>query len=53
VGVFSRSTGERVLPVHYSDNYFTLFPGERKVVRLALPATARQDDVEVRVAAWN
>ena len=25
-------SGKRILPVYYSDNYFTLFPGESKLV---------------------
>ena len=28
----SKSTGERVLPVLYSDNYFSLMPGETRIV---------------------
>ncbi|MGF7144530.1 hypothetical protein HNQ56_002961 [Anaerotaenia torta] len=34
IKVLRQETGERVLPVFYEDNYFSLMPGERKRVRL-------------------
>ena len=41
--------GKRIVPVHYSDNYFALLPGEFRAVAVAdLP-----DGVEFRVSAWN
>lgn len=51
--VFDRKSGELVLPVHYSDNYFTLMPGEEKLVRVDFPGGIDIEDVEVRVVGWN
>jgi hypothetical protein len=53
VGVFNSRTGERVLPVHYSDNYFTVFGGESKTISLTFPNILPREDVEIRVSAWN
>jgi len=53
VAVFDRRTGERVLPVHYSDNYFTVFPGEKRSVSLSFPDTLPATDVDIRVDSWN
>lgn len=53
IAVFNRKTGERILPVYYSDNYFTVFPNEEKTVTLSLPDNLPEEDVEVRVSSWN
>lgn len=38
--VYGKKTGESILPTFYSDNYFTLMPGEEKVVVM----TFRKED---------
>ncbi len=53
VAVFNKQTGERVLPVYYSDNYFTVFPGEEKIVTLFIPGNLPKEEVDVRVSSWN
>jgi hypothetical protein len=53
VAVFDRRTGERVLPVHYSDNYFTVYGGETKTISLTFPDSLPLEDVDVRIGAWN
>ena len=41
--------GKRVVPVHYSDNFFALLPGESRHVTIEdCPV-----DAEIRVSAWN
>ena len=34
--VIGKSSGERILPVFYSDNYISLMPGEEKVITMKL-----------------
>ncbi len=53
ISIFNRKTGERVLPVYYSDNYFTVFPGEEKTVTLTFPGTLPKEDIDIRVSSWN
>jgi hypothetical protein len=42
-----KRTGERVLPVLYTDNYFSLMPGEQKVIT----STIRDRDTHGRKPA--
>jgi exo-1,4-beta-D-glucosaminidase len=43
--------GKEILPVYWEDNYFELFPGETREIRVRYGTTARQPRVEVE--AWN
>jgi exo-1,4-beta-D-glucosaminidase len=43
--------GREILPVYWADNYFELFPGETREIRVSYPAVGRQPRVEVE--AWN
>lgn len=43
--------GEEVLPVYWSDNYFSLLPGESKGLTAELPDTT--GPLTVAVAGWN
>ena len=38
------STGKRILPAYYSDNYVSLLPGEAETVTIAYPASAAQGE---------
>ena len=53
VSVFNRKTGDRILPVFYSDNYFTVFPNEEKIVTLAFSSDVPQEDIHIVVRGWN
>lgn len=47
-------TGQRVLPVFYSDNYFSLLPGESKTITIeASNADLRGDKPLVVLDGWN
>jgi hypothetical protein len=47
-------SGQRVLPVFYSDNYFGLLPGENKTVTLELPAESLAGGApEIMLEGWN
>jgi hypothetical protein len=34
------TTGERILPAYYSDNYVSLLPGESRAIHVEYPAAA-------------
>ena len=43
--VQGRKIGERVLPVFYEDNYFSLLPGEKKTVMVTFKAEDAHGEV--------
>jgi hypothetical protein len=45
------TTGARILPVFYDDNYFSLLPGESRTIRIA--ASAATPEVSVTADGWN
>ena len=44
-------SGNEILPVYWDDNYFELFPGEKREVRVAFPRRAGR--LSVTAEAWN
>lgn len=44
--------GERILPVLYSDNYLTVFPGETHFITMNYP-TSLGGNAQVKVRGWN
>ncbi len=49
-----RKSGERVLPVFYSDNYVSLVPGEIKTIDIeAAQSDFKGDDALIVVDGWN
>ena len=49
-----KTTGERVLPVFYSDNYVSLVPGETRTISMEASLSAfNDDDALVAVDGWN
>lgn len=44
-------TGERILPVYYENNYFSLLPGESRTVQIESHSDTK--DVKVTVDGWN
>lgn len=49
----NRKTGERVLPVMMNDNYFTLMPGETKMITMEADAALLTDGVDLLVKQYN
>ena len=45
--VQGKESGERILPVFYEDNYFSLLPGEEKTVRITFKAEDARGEVPV------
>jgi len=44
-------TGERILPAYYSENYFSLLPGESREVNVNFSEVSARPAVGVR--GWN
>jgi len=46
-------SGKEPVPVFWDDNYFELFPGEKREVRVARPRGTRPAPLAVEAEAWN
>ena len=47
------ATGEMILPVYYSDNYFCMLPGEKKVVRVDIEKLYFDGEPKFNVSGFN
>ncbi len=47
------ASGERVLPVFYDENYFSLLPGEKRTVHIQINPGVSTDGLKVTVRGWN
>ena len=53
VKVFDKSTGKRILPVHYSDNYVTLTPGDEQEISLRFASPVPEEQIEIVIDSWT
>ena len=53
IKVFDKQTGKRILPVHYSDNYITLMPGDQQTVTFSFQSELPESQIEVVVEGFN
>ncbi|MDR0348909.1 MAG: beta-glycosidase [Tannerella sp.] len=53
IKVFDKTTGKRILPVHYTDNYITLMPGDRREVEIEFLSGLTKDQIEIVVESWT
>ena len=53
VKVFDKNSGKRILPVHYSDNYVTLMPGDSKEIKLEFVSPLPKEQIEIAVESWT
>ena len=51
--VRDKATGKRILPVHYSDNYISIVPGDKKEVTISFKSDIRQENIEIIMEGWN
>jgi len=47
------TTGSRVLPAYWSDNYLALLPGETRQVEVEFPGSGAGGDIRIDVTGWN
>ena len=53
IKLFDKQTGKRILPVHYSDNYITLMPGDQQTVTFSFQSELPESQIEVIVEGFN
>jgi hypothetical protein len=53
IKVFDKATGKRILPVHYSDNYITLMPGDEQEVTLQFASSLPKEQIEIVIDSWT
>lgn len=53
VKVFDKNSGKRILPVHYSDNYITLMPGDKKEIQVEFSSLLPRDRIEIVIDSWT
>lgn len=53
IKMLDKQTGKRILPVHYSDNYITLMPGDHRVVKVQFPSSLPKERIQVVVDGFN
>ena len=53
IKVFDKNTGKRILPVHYSDNYITLMPGDKQTVTLEFESKLPASQIQVVLESWT
>jgi hypothetical protein len=51
--VFDKNTGERILPVHYSDNYVTLMPGDKREIMIDITTKLPKDQIQIVSESWT
>lgn len=53
VKLVAAASGDELLPVYWEDNYFALFPGETRELRVAYPRGPDSPALSVQADAWN
>ncbi len=53
IKVFDKKTGKRILPVHYSDNYITLMPGDSQTITFDFESELPTEQVQIVLESWT
>ncbi|MDR1402513.1 MAG: beta-glycosidase [Tannerellaceae bacterium] len=53
IKVFDKKTGKRILPVHYTDNYITLMPGDRREAGIEFASWLPKEQISIVVDSWT
>jgi hypothetical protein len=53
IALIEESTGKRILPCFFSDNYISIMPSETKTVSIEYPASKASVSKSVEVYGWN
>lgn len=51
--VVNKKTGDRVLPIFYNDNYFSLVQNEKKTINIELVNDIKANDIQIVVEGFN
>ncbi|MDR0749660.1 MAG: beta-glycosidase [Tannerellaceae bacterium] len=53
IKVLDKQTGKRILPVHYTDNYITLMPGDKREVAIEFTSSLPKEQISIVVDSWT
>ncbi len=53
IKVLDKKTGKRILPVHYTDNYVTVMPGDKRDIELEFSSELPKDQIEIVIDSWT
>ncbi|MDR1202899.1 MAG: beta-glycosidase [Tannerellaceae bacterium] len=53
IKVLDKKTGKRILPVHYTDNYITLMPGDKREVAVEFTSPLPKEQISIVVDSWT
>jgi mannosylglycoprotein endo-beta-mannosidase len=53
ISLVDSQTKKRILPVFYSDNYISVFPGEEKTIFIDYNQKEDLDNAEIEISGWN
>ena len=53
IKVLDKETGKRILPVHYSDNYITLMPGDYCTLTISFTSSLPADRIQLVADSWT
>jgi hypothetical protein len=53
IKVLDKKTGKRILPVHYTDNYITLMPGDTREVEIEFSSPLPKEQISIVVDSWT
>lgn len=53
IKVLDKETGKRILPVHYSDNYITLMPGDYCTLTISFTSSLPADRIQIVADSWT
>ncbi len=53
IKVFDKQTGKRILPVHYSDNYVTVMPGDVREIKFEFSSELPKERINIVIDSWT
>ena len=53
IKVFDKHSGKRILPIHYSDNYITLMPGDIQNISFEFNSAIPSNQIEIVMESWT
>jgi hypothetical protein len=53
IKVLDKKTGRRILPVHYTDNYITLMPGDMRETAIEFTSPLPEEQISIVTDSWT